>query len=480
MYYYMKLVILNAGIGSRLGNITKNKPKCLLNLINGYATLLENQLKIFKNFEILLVLGYKCEIIIDVIKKFKNVKYIINNEYLETNNMYSVYLSKNFVGDDSFFVINGDIYIEEGILNDINNMDLNYNSIFVDKYKFNGENMKVKVKNEYITDIDKKLKKEESMGLSMDFYYIKDTKIYFNEIDKYLKNEKNHWAELILKKLMKTRKFKPVYSNVFWYEIDTIDDYINYINKKNGFKKYNNYFFDIDGNILLNTKLIDNADIFLKRINNFKLITNNSSKTKEIYQNIFNNYNININKNDIINSIDSTINYLNKEKIKNIYLFATDKVKEIFKNKNFNLLNLENIKNVELVVITYNTEYNYNDLIKLVTVIKEKDYIVTHSDQMCPYKDFYIPDVGCLIDNISSCLNKKPLIVCGKPNINLSFKGTAIIIGDNLDTDYKQSLNSNTDFCLTLTGRTKIEDLEKKINNLKKINVVKTINDFDF
>ncbi len=474
----MKLIILNAGIGSRLGNITKYKPKCLLNLINGYKTLLENQLLIFKNFEILIILGYKCDMIIDIIINYKNVKYIINNKYLETNNMYSVNLAKNFIGDDSFFVLNGDIYIEEDILDVIKNMDLNYNSIFTDKYKFNEENMKVKVKEEYIIDIDKKIKIEESAGLSMDFYYIKDTQIYFDEINKYLKNEKKHWAELILKKMMKFRKFKPIYNNVFWYEIDTCDDYINYINKKNGFKKYDNYFLDIDGNLLLNNKLINNADIFLKNIDNFKLLTNNSSKTKEMYQTIFNNYNININLNNIINSIDSTIIYLNKKKIKNIYLFSTNKVKEIFQNNNFNILTLENIDNIELVVITYNTEYNYNDIINLMTIIKKKEYIVTHMDQICPYKDFFIPDIGCLADNIYNCLKKNPLIICGKPNINLQYNGTAIIIGDNLDTDYKQSINSNTDFCLTLTGRTKIEDLENKIGNLKKINVVRTINDF--
>jgi ribonucleotide monophosphatase NagD (HAD superfamily)/choline kinase len=474
----MKLVILNAGIGSRLENITKNKPKCLLNLIKGYKTLLENQLMIFNKFEILLIIGYKSEMIIDVIKNYKNVSYVINEEYNTTNNMYSINLAKNFIGNDPFFVLNGDIYIEEQILNDIKSMDLNFNSVFVQKHKFNDENMKVNVVDSFIIDIDKKLKVGESMGLSMDFYYIKDTQVYFREIEEYLINEKNHWAELILKKMMKNNKFKPVYSNVFWYEIDTIDDYINYINKKNTFKNYDNYFLDIDGNLLLNSKLINGADLFLKRIKNFKLITNNSSKTKEIYQNIFNKYDININKNDIINSVDSTLIYLNNKKIKNIYLFSTQEVKKIFENNKFNIFDLKNKENIDLVVITYNTEYTYTDLINLFTIIKEKDYIVTHIDQMCPYENFYIPDVGCLIDNIYSCLGKKPLDILGKPNLDFSFKGSSIIIGDNLETDYQQSINSKTDFCLTLTGRTKIEDLEQNISNLKKINVVKSINDF--
>lgn len=473
----MKLVILNAGVGSRLKKITENKPKCLLNLINGYKTLLENQLMIFSEFEILLVLGYKSDMIIDIIKDYKNVKYIVNENYNTTNNMYSINLAKEFVGDHSFFVLNGDIYIEKEILNVIKSMDLNCNSIFTEKNNFNDENMKVKVVDSYIVDIDKKLTASESNGLSMDFYYIKDTTVYFKEIEDYLLKEKNHWAELILKKMMKYTQFKPVYNNVFWYEIDTINDYIDYINKKNKFKNYDNYFLDIDGNLLLNSKLINNADLFLKRINNFKLITNNSSKTKQTYQNIFNSYGISINENDIINSIDSTIHYLNEKNMKNIYLFSTKEVKKIFENNNFNIHDIDNINEIDLVVITYNTEYHYKDLIKLFTVIKEKDYIVTHMDQICPYENFYIPDVGCLIDNIYSCLNKKPLAILGKPNINISFSGTALVIGDNLDTDYQQSVNSNADFCLTLTGRTKIEDLEKKISKLKKINVVKSIND---
>ena len=63
--------------------------------------------------------------IIDIIKDYKNVKYIVNENYNITNNMYSINLAKEFVGDDSFFVLNGYIYIEKVILYVIKSMDLN-------------------------------------------------------------------------------------------------------------------------------------------------------------------------------------------------------------------------------------------------------------------------------------------------------------------------------------------------------------------
>ena len=56
----MKSIILAAGKGTRLKELTKSKPKCLVK-IQG-KSIIEYQLEIFDNFkfdEILLVAGYK-------------------------------------------------------------------------------------------------------------------------------------------------------------------------------------------------------------------------------------------------------------------------------------------------------------------------------------------------------------------------------------------------------------------------------------
>ena len=77
----MKVIILAAGMSSRLRPLTSNKPKCMLKLSN--ETPLERQIKIFRNYninDITIVTGYRSEVI-DV----SNVNYVKNENYETTN-----------------------------------------------------------------------------------------------------------------------------------------------------------------------------------------------------------------------------------------------------------------------------------------------------------------------------------------------------------------------------------------------------------
>ena len=71
----MKVIILAAGMGSRLRPLTNDKPKCMLKLFN--ETLLERQIKIFRNHninDITIVTGYRSEVI-----DISNVNYVKND-----------------------------------------------------------------------------------------------------------------------------------------------------------------------------------------------------------------------------------------------------------------------------------------------------------------------------------------------------------------------------------------------------------------
>ena len=77
----MNAIILAAGMSSRLRPVTNDKPKCMLKLFN--ETLLERQIKIFRNYninDITIVTGYRSEVI-DV----SNVNYVKNENYETTN-----------------------------------------------------------------------------------------------------------------------------------------------------------------------------------------------------------------------------------------------------------------------------------------------------------------------------------------------------------------------------------------------------------
>ena len=78
----MKIIILAAGIGSRLRSLTNDKPKCIVKLFN--ETLIERQIKIFHSCninDITIVTGYGSELI-----DISDVNYVKNENY-ETTNM---------------------------------------------------------------------------------------------------------------------------------------------------------------------------------------------------------------------------------------------------------------------------------------------------------------------------------------------------------------------------------------------------------
>ena len=87
----MIVIILNAGSGTRLGELTKNLPKGLLD-ING-KSLIERQIENFssKNIEkILLIVGPNSD-------KFnlKNVDYVFDKTYNEHEQLGSLFAAKS-------------------------------------------------------------------------------------------------------------------------------------------------------------------------------------------------------------------------------------------------------------------------------------------------------------------------------------------------------------------------------------------------
>ncbi|MGN0620280.1 MAG: NTP transferase domain-containing protein [Porcipelethomonas sp.] len=98
-------VIAAAGLGSRLN---KNKPKCLVE-VNGHK-IIEYQLEVLKDIpDVRIVVGYKSDEVIDVVRRIRNdVKIIVNEHYDKTNTLQSYYLGCNDL-HDYFILLDGDI-----------------------------------------------------------------------------------------------------------------------------------------------------------------------------------------------------------------------------------------------------------------------------------------------------------------------------------------------------------------------------------
>jgi choline kinase len=108
----MKAVILAAGLGTRLGTLI---PKPLTSITDEKTILdfqVENISKLIGIDNIILVVGYKKELIMS---KFPDLLYVYNKGYAQNNTAKSLLCGLRKIEEDAIY-INGDVYFDAGIL----------------------------------------------------------------------------------------------------------------------------------------------------------------------------------------------------------------------------------------------------------------------------------------------------------------------------------------------------------------------------
>ena len=108
----MKVLILNSGTGKRMGKLTENKPKCLVELYNG-ETILERQIRILGELGIsdfIITTGPFKELIVNKSKYFSNFKFtfVENNDHENTNYIVSMHNVRELL-DDDIILLHGDL-----------------------------------------------------------------------------------------------------------------------------------------------------------------------------------------------------------------------------------------------------------------------------------------------------------------------------------------------------------------------------------
>lgn len=121
----MKAIILAAGMGSRLKNITKDKTKCMVE-VNGESLIkrLLKQLEKYTLEEIVIVTGYKEEILKEYINNLgikTKIKFYNNDIYDKTNNIYSLGLVEKELLNNDILLIESDLIFEDKLLENIIN-----------------------------------------------------------------------------------------------------------------------------------------------------------------------------------------------------------------------------------------------------------------------------------------------------------------------------------------------------------------------
>jgi choline kinase len=112
----MKAIVLAAGRGSRLGTLTSESPKCLVEYRS--KALLEHTLlrirKYFDDKDIFLVGGYKSDLLHDF---HSNV--LVNEAWDKTNIMGSLFLCNELLLTEDCLIIYSDIYFEDSAIDSL-------------------------------------------------------------------------------------------------------------------------------------------------------------------------------------------------------------------------------------------------------------------------------------------------------------------------------------------------------------------------
>ena len=134
----MQAIILAAGMGKRLKELTSNATKCMVE-VNGemmiHKTLMHLE-KLNLN-KIVLVVGYEGQQLMDYVNSLglkTPVEYVVDDVYDKTNNIYSLYLAKEYLLQDDTLLLESDLVYEEAVIRKL--VDTPYPSlVLVDKFE---------------------------------------------------------------------------------------------------------------------------------------------------------------------------------------------------------------------------------------------------------------------------------------------------------------------------------------------------------
>jgi choline kinase len=249
------ILILAAGKGSRLGNLGKETPKCLMQIAG--KTLIEHQIDALKlnhnTGNIYVALGHQ-HLEVEAAISNKVDSFILNEDYSSTNMVHSFLCAKNIFSDRDLIVSYGDIVYSPKIASVLSHSQSDY-SIVIDKDWLNlwknrftdpySDAESLLIKNENIIEIGNKITETDRV----DGQYIGLMKFSPKAISKILKMsnrreainnkpvETAYFTDLLKQLIIEKENLKPIYTFGEWFEVDTQKDLDLYRSSLKGHKE---------------------------------------------------------------------------------------------------------------------------------------------------------------------------------------------------------------------------------------------------
>ena len=232
----MKVIIMAAGMGSRLQNIIGDKPKSLI-MADG-ETLIARMVRILRGRninDITVITGYKEELIRQALGS--QVSYFHNTHFASTNSITSLWQAKELLTGD-VILMNADLYVEEQII-DIVLAQSRPVVMLSDSSRIEGADFRFTVDGDRIIKTGNMIEDHETdceyVGIArVDKSFIVEFK---KRLEHMIQHDDYHnWWEGVLYSFIDEGMaiFHKDVTGVFWSEVDHVGDY----------KRLNNWLAD--------------------------------------------------------------------------------------------------------------------------------------------------------------------------------------------------------------------------------------------
>lgn len=235
----MQGMILAAGMGKRLKDLTHDNTKCMVE-VNG-MTMIERALRILDKkhlSRIVIVVGYKGQNLMDYISGLQiqtPITFIDNPIYNKTNNIYSLALAKEYLCEEDTLLLESDLVFEEAVI-DALLQDERETLALVDKFEswMDGTCMEIDEEDcivDFIPGKHLQFAEKEKYYKTVNIYKFSahfSSKTYVPFLTAYEKAMgENEYYESVIKMIamLETKELRVKRLNgQVWYEIDNIQD----------------------------------------------------------------------------------------------------------------------------------------------------------------------------------------------------------------------------------------------------------------
>ena len=195
----MKALILNSGLGHRMGDLTKKHPKCMTEISQG-ETILSRQLKFIAKIgidEVVMTTGYYENILREYCDSLRlpiRITFVKNPVYDKTNYIYSIFCARKHLNDD-IILMHGDLVFCESVFQSVVNAPVSCMTVS-STLKLPEKDFKAVIKNGRIEKVGIEFFENAYAAQPLYKLFKKDWKVWLDKICEFCKSDKvNCYAE---------------------------------------------------------------------------------------------------------------------------------------------------------------------------------------------------------------------------------------------------------------------------------------------